>query len=393
MAVSAAAEPRGPGGEIVAWNVADMREVWRQDMSGQAPAAVAVHSTESVLAVAARDGTVRLHDAGTGHELRRLKAHSGEATAVAFGPGPDRLVTGGADRAIRVWDWRTGQPLLTLSGCQEQVRSVAVSSDGRMIAASTGQVFLNVNEVRVWEADSTVGLARYRNPAAIADWRRAEAEAAVGGQNWTGALFHLDPLLTLNGDDPQLQLVRGKARVGLGRFADAETDFRRAAELKPGWGEPLFELGELLGARSRRWADAVLAMEAGFAADPNAADTPRSGHRYNAACFAARASAGDGIPVEARAGYRRKALEWLRADLKTQTGTTQPALRQVLTHWLTDEDLVGVRDSAALAALPAAERAEWDAFWADVRATITGVQKPPPPRPEIAPPPRAVTGR
>jgi hypothetical protein len=39
-------------------------------------------------------------------------------------------------------------------------------------------------------------------------------------------------------------------------------------------------------------------------------------------------------------------------------------------HWQKDTDLAGVRDAAALAKLPAAERAVWQKLWAEVAATL-----------------------
>src|SRR5262249_21291512 len=57
-----------------------------------------------------------------------------------------------------------------------------------------------------------------------------------------------------------------------------------------------------------------------FTAPPARAGAPRSGHRYDAACCAALAGAGRGADAgklddSERAGLRRQALTWLRADL------------------------------------------------------------------------------
>jgi hypothetical protein len=37
-------------------------------------------------------------------------------------------------------------------------------------------------------------------------------------------------------------------------------------------------------------------------------------------------------------------------------------------HWQKDDDLAGVREPAALAKLPEAERLEWQKFWKEVEA-------------------------
>jgi hypothetical protein len=98
------------------------------------------------------------------------------------------------------------------------------------------------------------------------------------------------------------------------------------------------------------------------------------------------AGRGDGVdaPPDAgdRAALRAKALAWLRADLSARRAADR------LSGWLTDPDLAGVRPGLARIGLSAAERAAWDALWADVRATLAAVRQPPPR--EMAPPPRRV---
>ena len=41
-------------------------------------------------------------------------------------------------------------------------------------------------------------------------------------------------------------------------------------------------------------------------------------------------------------------------------------MQQALRHWQQDSDLAGLRDAAALAKLPAEERAACERLWADV---------------------------
>jgi hypothetical protein len=70
-------------------------------------------------------------------------------------------------------------------------------------------------------------------------------------------------------------------------------------------------------------------------------------------------------------------LTWLRADLELWkqrlTGGKPPerqAAQQALRHWQADPDLAGVRDRAALAKLPEAERQDWAKLWGDVAALL-----------------------
>jgi tetratricopeptide (TPR) repeat protein len=148
----------------------------------------------------------------------------------------------------------------------------------------------------------------------------------------------------------------------------------------------------------RRYAAAARLYAAAFAADPALAADLAAAHRYSAASNATRAARGDGAdaPADAaaRAPLRAQALGWLRADLalrRRQAASASASERKSaaapLGWWLVDSDLAGVRPGLARIGVPAAERAEWDRFWVDVRATIAEARKPPPP-PEVAPPPR-----
>jgi hypothetical protein len=96
-----------------------------------------------------------------------------------------------------------------------------------------------------------------------------------------------------------------------------------------------------------------------------------------------------------RAALRAKALAWLGADLtgrKQRAASAVAAERDsaaaILSHWLVDTDLSGVRETKALESLPADERQQWRQLWAEVRAALAEARKPLPP-PESPPTPQA----
>ncbi|MBL8798006.1 MAG: serine/threonine protein kinase [Planctomycetia bacterium] len=62
------------------------------------------------------DGTVRLWDAATGSEVRRLTGHDKRVVVAAFSPDGRRALTGSEDGLIKTWDALTGQPLATFDG-------------------------------------------------------------------------------------------------------------------------------------------------------------------------------------------------------------------------------------------------------------------------------------
>jgi Tfp pilus assembly protein PilF len=123
-------------------------------------------------------------------------------------------------------------------------------------------------------------------------------------------------------------------------------------------------------------ASARLYSEA-FTADPKLTADMKQQHRYNAACSAALAAAGQGedarlLPDKTAIMFHHWALGWMRDDLTVYAklaGQNNPALRQEiqrrLTHWRGDPDLASVRDAQALDRLPDHERASWQALWRD----------------------------
>ncbi len=95
------------------------------------------------------DGSVRLWDAKTGKELKRLDGHVGRIWTVAFSPDGRRAVSGGYDNAIRLWDLATGREIRKLVGHTDYVRSVVFSHDGHLILSGGDD-----RMVRLWNADT-----------------------------------------------------------------------------------------------------------------------------------------------------------------------------------------------------------------------------------------------
>jgi tetratricopeptide (TPR) repeat protein len=141
---------------------------------------------------------------------------------------------------------------------------------------------------------------------------------------------------------------------------------------------------ELIGPcrfRKRHLAAARLYADA-FADAAKLADDLNSGNRYNAACCAARAGHGDGVDAKEldekdRARWRKQALDWLRGDLdglekrlKSGKPEDRTTLTATLKHWQRATDLVGLRDAAELAKLPADEQEACKKLWTEVQALL-----------------------
>nr|WP_042180530.1 serine/threonine-protein kinase [Kibdelosporangium sp. MJ126-NF4]CEL14428.1 High-affnity carbon uptake protein Hat/HatR [Kibdelosporangium sp. MJ126-NF4]CTQ88793.1 High-affnity carbon uptake protein Hat/HatR [Kibdelosporangium sp. MJ126-NF4] len=123
--------------------------------------------------------------------MRILPGHDALAMDVEFTPDGHTLATGGADRVIRLWRVRDGEPVGVISGHDAPVRRIRFTQDGgTMLTASQDSV------LRLWEFPSGRPLARLdRHDDAIndttfdADGTRAISASADG----TARIWDLNP--------------------------------------------------------------------------------------------------------------------------------------------------------------------------------------------------------
>jgi serine/threonine-protein kinase len=124
-----------------------------------------------------------------------------------------------------------------------------------------------------------------------------------------------------------------------------------------------------------------------FAAAPGLAEEYRIGHRFNAACAAARASNGIGADVAGlsmldRAKWRTQAREWIRADLASckmlldrDLVSARDVVRDKLTRLRDNPDLAGLGDPAQLEHVSADDRKQFLALWNEIGIAIKRTEK------------------
>jgi eukaryotic-like serine/threonine-protein kinase len=79
-------------------------------------------------------------------DLLTLRGHDGPLKSACFSPDGSRIVTGGWDKTAKVWDARTGTPILSLKGHTDAVEASYSPDGSRIVTASWDKT------AKVWDA-------------------------------------------------------------------------------------------------------------------------------------------------------------------------------------------------------------------------------------------------
>ncbi len=107
---------------------------------------VALTADGSRLVVGEESGRIEITKWSTGTVTHSFSGHTGKVTALAVHPSLDRLVSGGHDGTVRVWDLTDDDRRAVLHGHSGPVTAVALNEDGTIISAGEDTT------VRLWDA-------------------------------------------------------------------------------------------------------------------------------------------------------------------------------------------------------------------------------------------------
>jgi WD40 repeat protein len=153
-----------PDGKILAANNGQVIELWDMNSTDGTPALLRMFRGQSdtvrslafspdgrLLASGAQNWDIRLWDAASGAEVRRLQGHIARVSSLAFNPDGKTLASASWDGTVRLWHIATGQELMVFQRGAHLIHAVAFSPDGTILAAG-GEKTNGRGEVHFWQA-------------------------------------------------------------------------------------------------------------------------------------------------------------------------------------------------------------------------------------------------
>jgi WD40 repeat protein len=142
-------------GRVFVWNVADSKLLKEFAAHNGPVTTVAINPQNTQLLTAGKDGAVKIWTLpvpgkkptpADDKPIKELAAHTGGVTGAAFHNNGTQVLTGGADKTVKVWDANTGKPLQTVGPLADSIGAVAFNRECTQFSAAAGK------QVKVWNA-------------------------------------------------------------------------------------------------------------------------------------------------------------------------------------------------------------------------------------------------
>jgi WD40 repeat protein/tRNA A-37 threonylcarbamoyl transferase component Bud32 len=140
---------------LVVWDTSSSPPRRRHQWPMLMPTAIAFTPDSRRIVAGGREGWVGLWNLEDGREVARLSADSMLVESVAMSPDGRVIATGGADQVIRLWELDEGKLVASLRGNRSEIWLLAFSPDGRTLFAGADD-----GSLRLWDATPEVAPER-----------------------------------------------------------------------------------------------------------------------------------------------------------------------------------------------------------------------------------------